>query len=84
MRDYRISSEKSVGIVKIDKFYLMWSREKNLPVTNGMFLEEFKKYYLERYPKTRESSLNFKLNRVERTGSSFTSDNLRNLLFPVL
>ncbi|UCG95130.1 MAG: hypothetical protein JSV92_03740 [archaeon] len=80
-RDYRISNEKTEGIVKIDGFYLMWSKEKNMPVTDGMPLEKFKEYYLKSHPKTSESSLDFKLNRVEKTGSSFISDNLKILLF---
>lgn len=57
-------------IIKIKEFYLEWSTVVDAPVTYGMSLDEFKKYYLQEYGEYGRMSLQDRLERVEKTGMS--------------
>lgn len=51
-------------------WYLEWSTIVDAPVTYGMTLDEFRKYYLEEYGRDGMRGLDARLERVEATGTS--------------
>ena len=56
---------------KLNKdWYLEWSSIVDAPVTYGLELDEFKKYYKEEYGREGMSELQDRLDRVEKTGCS--------------
>lgn len=56
-------------IIKLDDYYLEWSTIVDAPISWGMKLEEFKKYYKEFYVLS-DSNLEDRLKRVEEKGTS--------------
>lgn len=61
-------------------YYLEWSSVVDAPITYGMSLEEFKKYYIEEYGKQSENNLIERLERVERTGTSWHNATLDDVI----
>lgn len=58
-------------------YYAIWSSIVDAPVTNGMNLEEFHKYYQEKYGNAGMEQLADRLQRVEKNGtSSHIDDNV--------
>lgn len=51
-------------------YYLEWSTVVDAPVTNGMSLDEFKRYYKREYGKRGTEELKTRLPRVETGGCS--------------
>lgn len=57
-------------IVKLGNFYLEWSTIIDAPITLGMTLDQFKRYYKEEYGNYRFEQLPYRLERVEEYGTS--------------
>lgn len=57
-------------IIKMRDYYLEWSTVMDAPVTFGMSLPEFKKYYRAEYGRWGMEDLEGRLERVEEHGSS--------------
>lgn len=57
-------------IIKIKGCYMEWSTIVDAPVTNGMTLEEFVKYYMGKYGVRGMDALGERLDRVEKFGHS--------------
>jgi hypothetical protein len=57
-------------IVKIKDKYLEWSTIVDAPITYGMSLNEFKEHYKEQYGANAMRSLQDRLKRVEKYGTS--------------
>lgn len=56
-------------IIKLGGYYFEWSTIADAPITRGMNLEEFTKYYSNKYPYGVEYFLH-RFNRVELKGTS--------------
>lgn len=67
-------------IIKLTKgkrdYYFEWSEVVDAPVTKGMSLEQFKKYYQAEYGKKGIEKLAERLARVEEKGCSHIFENL--------
>ncbi len=62
-------------------YYMEWSTIVDAPVTYGVDLNEFTKYYIEQYGKSSENELKERLTRVEEKGtSSQIDDNVDDLI----
>ena len=61
-------------IIKIKDRYFEYSTVVDAPVTYGMTLDEFKKYYTEEYGRSSEVNLKQRLERVESKGTSSYMD----------
>jgi len=61
-------------------FYLEWSTVVDVPITSGMSLKEFKKYYRKEYGSEGMRELPERLRRVESTGCSAPHTTLDNFL----
>ena len=59
------------AIIKIKDKYLEWSTVVDSPVTYGMTLDELKSYYKDEYGRRGLERLQFRLERVEKTGTSY-------------
>lgn len=57
-------------LVKLEDYYLEWSTIVDAPVTFGMKLDEFEKYYQEMYGIEGVRNLPYRLERVEMFGTS--------------
>lgn len=57
-------------IIKLKKYYLEWSSVVDAPITYGMTLAEFKKYYKKKYGSNSMTNLEERLKRVEKNGTS--------------
>ena len=57
-------------IVKIKDYYLEWSTIVDGPVTFGMKIEDFKRYYRDMYGEEVMRELPLRLERVEQKGTS--------------
>lgn len=62
------------AIIKLSEYYLEWSTIVDAPTTFGMKLDEFKKYYRQRYGTEGMKELPERLERVEKKGTSFHED----------
>lgn len=51
-------------------YYMEWSTIVDAPTTNGMYLEDFKQFYLSTYGYQEKIKLEDRLKRVEATGTS--------------
>ena len=68
-------------IIKIKDKYLEWSTVVDAPVTYGLSLEEFTKYYAEEYGQQGMRGLPDRLKRVESKGtSSMLDDSIESLI----
>lgn len=61
-------------------YYLEWSTIVDAPVTYGMALDDFRRYYRERYGTEGAARLPARLERVEATGCSAFNDSVDGLL----
>lgn len=61
-------------------YYLEWSSIVDAPVTNGMDLESFKRYYHNKYGRREFEELPERLARVEASGVSSHIGNLDDLI----
>lgn len=63
-------------------YYMEWSTIVDAPLTYGCSIEDFKRYYKNKYGVSGLSDLDARLERVEKTGTSGYSpfDDLDNLL----
>jgi hypothetical protein len=57
-------------IVKIKDYYLDWSTIVDAPITFGLVLEEFNKYYKEEYGRVGMLNLPERLNVADKKGTS--------------
>lgn len=62
------------------EFYLEWSTITDSPITYGMSLKKFKKFYLKEYGISSKKDLEDRLTRVEQTGTSSFIENLEDTL----
>lgn len=60
-------------------YYLEWSTVVDAPVTRGMSLDEFKEYY-RNHSGDRVDSLDVRLLRVEKTGTSAFNETLKSVI----
>jgi hypothetical protein len=57
-------------IIKIEDYYLDWSTIVDAPITFGLDLKRFNKYYEEEYGRVGMLNLPERLNRVDEKGTS--------------
>lgn len=61
-------------------YYLEWSTIADAPLTYGASLEDFKRYYKKEYGKHGMKTLEDRLARIEKYGSSSSLERLESLL----
>ena len=52
------------------EYYMEWTCTFDTPISNGLCLEDFKKYYINKYGIYGSQDLNKRLERVEKNGTS--------------
>ena len=68
------------GFIKIKDRYFEWSTVVDAPVTYAMTLDELKEYVREEYGNEGLEYLPPRLERVEKTGTSFVGETLKSVL----
>ena len=68
------------GIIKIKDKYFEWSTISDAPTTYSMSLEELHEYIKEEYGNVGLKDLPERLERVEKWGSSFITENLNDTI----
>ena len=57
-------------IIKLAGKYMEWSTVVDAPITYGMTLKEFRRYYQQEYGRVSMHDLDLRMERVERKGTS--------------
>lgn len=78
-KDFRIIRPKTTGVVMIKDYYFLWSKEEDMPISNGMTRAELLTYYKKEF-KASETLIERKLMRVDEHGTDFYGDEVNRII----
>jgi len=77
--NFRVVRPKTTGVIKINDYYFLWSKEEDMPVSDGMTRTELLSYYNEKF-RGSKALIERKLMRLDEHGTDFYGDEVNRII----